>query len=296
MTVLNFKRLKSYIILLTCCLSIQSNAQYIEGGLLLGGSNYLGDLSGKFMNFGLTRPAGGVIFRYNLTEKWTARGTIGYGRIIGVDSLSTDPFHKKRNLSFYTDIYEVSVQMEYNLLPYSTKYYAKRSFIPYVFAGIGVFNFNPITNFRGKEYELQPRGTEGQGTTEYNDREKYALTQFCVPFGFGLKKRFLDRWAIGIEIGARYTYTNYLDDVGGTYANFRVVSRGNGEVAAFLSDRSAEKNITYDPVSNQEIPGPQFNEGDKRSNKTIKVNDIYIFGGITVTFRLKKHVQCPAFK
>ncbi len=276
-----------YILLFAAILPSNAlNAQFFEGGLLLGGSNYIGDLSGKVMNIGTTRPAAGILLRYNINQRFTVKGFMGYGRILGADSLSTVEYHKKRNLSFYSDVWEFSAQMEFNILPYSFKRYAKKPFVPYVFVGIGVFNFNPTATYQGKNYELQPLGTEGQGTTQYNDREKYMLTQFCIPFGLGVKKRVSDRWTVGLEIGARYTFTNYLDDVGGTYANQQIVSRGNGEIAGILSDRSAE----------QTGGDPLFKEGDSRSNKSIDVNDIYFFGGISVTFRLKKKLQCPSFK
>jgi hypothetical protein len=276
-----------YILLFAAIMPVnRTNAQFFEGGILIGGSNYIGDLSGKFINIGTTRPAAGILLRYNINQRFTVKGYLGYGRITGVDSLSTVEYHKQRNLSFYSDVWEFSTQLEFNILPYSFKRYAKKPFVPYVFVGIGVFNFNPTATYQGKNYELQPLGTEGQGTTQYNDLEKYTLTQFCIPFGLGVKKRVSDRWTVGLEIGARYTFTNYLDDVGGKYANQQIVARGNGEIAGVLSDRSAEK-IGGDPL---------FKEGDRRSNKSIDVNDIYIFGGISVTFRLKKKLQCPSFK
>jgi hypothetical protein len=265
---------------------------FLEGGLLIGGSNYIGDLSGTFMNLGLTRPSGGIMVRYNLSEHFSAKGYMGYGRIVGADSLSGNTFEQTRNLSFFTDLYEISLQMEYNFLPYSYKYYDKKQFVPYVFLGVGLFNYNPKTNFRGNIIELQPLGTEGQGTTEYNDREKYALTQFCFPFGAGVKKRVAERWTVGFELGFRYTMTNYLDDVGGTYANFRVVQRGNGLAAGILSDRSDEKNLQFGP-DNELIYAPKFNEGDRRSNKKYDLNDFYVFAGLNVTFRFRKNVVCP---
>jgi hypothetical protein len=44
---------------------------------------------------------------------------------------------------------------------------------PFLFGGIAVFKFNPTTEAAdGNTYELQPLGTEGQGTTEYPDMKK----------------------------------------------------------------------------------------------------------------------------
>jgi hypothetical protein len=268
-------------------------AQYIEGGIFLGGSNYIGDLSGTFMNFGATRPAGGVITRYHINDRFTLRGFAAYGTIWGADSLSSRQAHNARNLSFFSHVIEFSTGIEYNFIKFSYKRYAPRPFVPFVFASIGVFNYNPKTNYDGKVYELQPRGTEGQQTTEYNEKRKYDLTQFCIPFGFGVKKRLTDRLTLGIELGARYTFSNYLDDVGGTYANRNVVERFYGVEAGALSDRSGERNVQI--VNGEPVQVPLFASGDRRSIKRFDINDFYFFSGITLTYRLKKSTQCPKF-
>ena len=269
-------------------LTVQKGAsQNLEGGILLGCSNYNGDLSGMLIDFSQTKMAGGIIVRYNIDDRWSLKGYLGYGRISGADSLSTyNSYNHSRNLSFYTDIFEISGQIEYNLIKVDNRFYGKRPYVPYVFIGLGVYNFNPKAILGGKSYELQPLATEGQGSTTYNSLDKYSLTQACIPIGFGIKKKISRRWTLGLEIGARYTFTNYLDDVGGTYANNGVVGKSTGEVAAALADRSREVNGTG---------FPQFLEGDKRTNKKIKINDIYIFSGITLTFKIKGKTHCPRF-
>lgn len=290
----NHQFLKVFVLLFLLATSVSSaKAQYIEGGIFLGGTNYLGDLSGTFMNLGATRPAGGVIARYHINDRFTLRGFVGYGSIWGADSLSSKQAHQARNLSFYSHLIEFSTGVEYNLIKFSYKRYAPRPFVPFVFASIGVFNFNPKANLDGKEFELQPLGTEGQQTTEYNEKRKYDLTQFCIPFGVGVKKRLTDRLTLAIEVGARYTFTNYIDDVGGTYANRNVVDRFYGEEAGALSDRSGERNVQI--VNGEATRVPLFASGDRRSNKRFDVNDFYFFGGITLTYRLKKNTQCPKF-
>ncbi len=255
------------------------NKSSIEFGVLLGGSNYLGDLNGQTVMLSQTHPSGGVIGRYNINERWAVKGYAGYGRISGADSLSSKAEDKTRNLSFQSDIFEVSAQFELNLISNKGGYHSTRKVIPYLFSGLGIFNFNPKAELNGNWYELQPLGTEGQNTTQYNDRTKYALTQFSVPFGAGLKKRFGKHFTFGIEAGIRYTFTNYLDDIGSTYANNNVVDRSNGERAAQLADRSI---------------GRIFVEGDPRSRKSM--TDFYILGGITLTYRfLPKGQSCPTF-
>ncbi len=265
----------------------QLKAQGIEFGLFLGASNYMGDLSNDAVVLSTTAPSASVIARYNLGERWALKGFFGYGRVSGTDENSSDAVAKSRNLSFVTDIYEASLQMEFNLVKNSNRYTSSKKLIPYLFAGVGLFNFNPKTELTGTIYELQPLGTEGQGTTAYNDREKYALTQVCIPFGFGFKKKLTKRLSMGFEFGARYTFTNYLDDVGGVYADANVVGRSNGTPAKLLSDRSWEISANGKNV---------FKDGDPRSMKKININDVYFMTGITFTYIFPNAgMRCPRF-
>jgi len=266
---------------------ISSKAQGLELGLYLGGSNYFGDLSHNTIAIGETHPSASFIGRVNLGEKWAAKGLLGYARISGTDANASKAENVNRNLSFFSNVYELSIQLEYNLLPNSTRYSATRKFIPYLFGGIGLFNYNPKALYLGQEVELQPIGTEGQGTTQYNDKIKYSLTQFCFPIGFGVKKKISKRLSLGFEIGVRYTRTNYLDDVGGTYADYIVVARSSGAAAGALADRSGE--LTSDKSN-------LFKDGDKRSNKSIDINDMYLMGGFTITYIFPNGgIKCPRF-
>jgi len=279
------KKLKVSLVMIFVLFSLEkSMSQSIELGLMLGASNYYGDLSNNSVMLSQTHPSASIIGRYNFDDRWAVKGNIGYGRISGADSLGSSAYRKARNLSFYSDIYEISVQVEYNLVKNSR---FKDKLIPYVFAGIGVFNFNPKAKLHDTIYELQPLGTEGQGTTLYNDRQKYALTTVCIPVGFGLKKKVGERFTVGIDIGVRFTFTDYLDDVSGTYADPRVVRAAYGTVAAQLSDRSNEKTPDGSNV---------FKEGDPRGFKSFKINDMYFMGGLSVTYVLKNKGQaCPKF-
>jgi Domain of unknown function (DUF6089) len=262
----------------------KSSSQSIEFGLMVGASNYYGDLSNNSVMLSQTHPSVGILGRYNIDNRWAVKGYLGYGRISGADSLGSSDYRKVRNLSFYSDIYEFSAQVELNLVK---NVRGSNKLIPYVFTGIGVFNFNPKAKLRDTVYELQPLGTEGQGTTLYNDRQKYALTTICIPLGFGFKKRLSERFSVGLEMGVRFTFTNYLDDVSGTYADAKAVRASYGVIAEQLSDRSREKTIDGSNV---------FKEGDPRGFKSFQFNDMYFMGGLSVTYILKNKGQlCPKF-
>lgn len=283
------------IILFTTIVSVQVKAQQIEVGMLFGTSQYMGDLSDEKINFSNSYFATSLFGRYNFNNKWAIKGYAGYGRVSGDDKQSSETASKLRNLNFYTDIFEFSVHLEYNLLKNNLRNISARPIIPYVFGGIGVFNFNPKTDFNGRTVELQPLATEGQGSTTYNNLQKYNLTEICIPMGVGIRARISDAFYLGFETGIRFTTTNYLDDVGGVYGSRDVIKATTGAEAALLADRSWEIDRSWETNGNA-TPVGVFKEGDKRSNKSFIQNDIYFMSGITLTYIIRlKGQSCPTF-
>lgn len=257
----------------------------IEFGVTLGASNYMGDLS-EFVAFNETHPMGGLICRFNVSDFLTLRGNALFGQISGDDkNYDSDPFRKQRNLNFRSNIVEFSGCVEWNLLGFGE---TQRStpMSPYLFAGIGVFKFNPKTQFfynsaihdvslqRYNEQwiELQPLGTEGQETTKFNDRKRYSLTQISIPLGIGFKRQWDDLWAWGVEFGARKTFTDYLDDVSLDYVDDQIVGGQNTYLAAALKDRGPE--LGYQ----------KFDNGVGRGNSGSK--DWYMFLNFTITRKI----------
>ena len=245
-----------------------------EVGVFLGGSFYLGELnpapSGIFDNF--TQPAGGVLFRHNFSDRFALRANLLFGTLEGDDSYSNITANRDRNLSFKSPVDELSVQWEFNFLPYAIGD-KKHSFTPYIFIGLGVFKFNPQANLNGNWVALQPLHTEGQS-------KGYSLIQPSIPIGLGVKISFSKTIGLGIEWGMRKTFTGYIDDVSGTYGNAYQIAADNGNVAGVLSDRSLSADHANDV-------------GKQRGNGTA---DWYSFAGITLTFKLKgKSTTCYMF-
>jgi hypothetical protein len=269
----------SAVTLLPACLLAQKQ----EAGLMLGGSTYKGELNPVILDSRFFNPAAGAFYRYNFNRHFSWRTNAYYGFITGDDSKATSEFNRNRNLSFQSELLDVGTGPEFNFFPYEIGN-PKYPFTTYIFTGINLFKFNPkavyIDPVSGERTldELQPLGTEGQGTTEYPDRKEYALTQMSIPMGGGIKIN-IGQIGIGLELGARYTFTDYLDDVSKTYADRQVLSAQNGERAAVLSDRSLS--------GDAKTGGERGNPND---------NDWYMFGGITIFFRLdKKTNYCDPF-
>ena len=198
---------KSLILLIFIAVSKCSFSQSSEIGVMLGISSYKGDLNGSLFNPGFFHPAIGVLYRHSYNNHWSVKLGINYGKVSAEDAKSNDAFQLYRNLSFKSSILEAHGQFEFNFFPFQTANRATPG-SPYIFAGLALFKFNPKADLGNNEFELQPLGTEGQGTVAYPARKKYTRLQISIPFGGGYKFRLSNRFGLAIEVGARRTYTD----------------------------------------------------------------------------------------
>ncbi len=237
-----------------------------EIGIMGGGSYYLGDINSN--HFDYMMPSGGIVIRKNIDRRIVVKGELLLGYIRADDARNTnDTVKLNRNLHFRSPIYELSGQVEFNFLPYETGN-SLYPFTPFIFAGVSLFRFNPKAEANNGEWvALQALGTEGQGTTSFQDRKKYALTQFSIPMGGGFKIAVNKTFNIILEYGIRKTFTDYLDDVSTTYTG------GNLWDMSELADRMSDRSLN----------GTQA-KGFQRGNS--KDNDWYTFTGITLSFKI----------
>jgi hypothetical protein len=256
-------------------------AQYArnEIGVFGGVSYYIGDLNTS-KHFLLSKPAFGIIYRYNISPRFALKINGYYGSLAGNDAVSK--VNVTRNLSFKTYITDISIQIELNFLRYITGH-DRYKFSPYIFAGLSLFNFNPKAEYEGRWYSLQPLGTEGQGTTLPGVGRRYSLTSLGLPFGIGVKYTPVKFLCIGLEWGLRKTFTDYIDDVSTVYADPVILAAENTPIAAALGDRTIQ--VEGEPVKNT---------GLQRGNS--KTKDWYSFAGIFVQIRIKsKNTMCDAY-
>ena len=157
---------------------------------------------------------------------------------------------------------------------------------PYFFAGINYMRMNPKGKLDGEWVELQPLGTEGQGTILRNNNneivKKYSKNQIVIPFGLGLKMNITHHLSFSLEYGMRKTFTDYFDDVSGLYPDLIALAEESPQ-AAQMSDRSG-----YPQGLNDSSFGLQ--RGDA-SNK-----DWYALSGIILTYEFFKDVVCPKWQ
>lgn len=244
------------------------HGQALEVGGWLGTSNYFGDLN-RNMSFKYTRPGGGFFVRYNLDYRFSVKGGLNYGRVGFEDQMLDDyAYHQARNLSFRSDVFEISGHIEFNFLKF-VKGDREHSFTPYLLTGISLFTFNPETKYQGEWVDLQRLATEDK---------RYATVSGAVPIGGGFKYAIDNQWVLGLEGGLRKTFTDFLDDVSDEFKNIRTTANPKGEKAKELADRS------------DEVGEPIGKEGKQRGN--FLTNDKYLFLGITLSYTLRD-VRCP---
>ncbi len=270
-------------------------AYRMEYTLGLGATNFLGELGGanrvgthafRDLEFTATRPALSLGYRYKLSPTFALHTKFSYGVVFGDDKLTKEKFRNDRNLSFKSNIFELSTNLELNFLQEQVGHRYKLRGVrglrnieisAYGFIGVGVFKFNPKAQLDGDWYELQPLGTEGQG--QISTREKYKRIQLCVPLGLGVKYAIDRNWSVGLEIGLRYTFTDYIDDVSKSYYYPRSSNAGD-DIVLLLANRS------LNPESNS--------VGDQRGDP--RYNDAYVFAMFTLNYRLKTgRINYPMF-
>lgn len=240
-----------------------------EIGGWAGASNYFGDLNTTW-RLNRLQLHGGVGARYNFSDRLAFKLGFNAGGLSARDSDSKNVYELRRNLDFNSLILDGTAQFEFNFLPYV---HGHREFwyTPYLFAGFSFFYFNPKTEYEGQTYNLRELGTEGQFRGE-----EYNTSQGAIAYGVGFKTDLSYRWSINVELSGRKLFTDYLDDVSGSYADTRDIGAQRGEIAAALADRSVEPKIGQ--------PGRQRGNG--------KNNDMYAFLNVGL-FYYFGDIRCP---
>lgn len=262
--------LKRASLYLFCLLSISGIAQIKkrtfaqrELGFFGGASYYIGDINPRG-HFKASSPAAGIFFRYAKSYRYAFRIGFNYGQISGSDAASGEPDQVERNLDFKSQIYELNGTAEFNFVEYRIGH-DRYKFTMFVFAGFAGFYFNPKANVDGTYEPLRNLHTEDQP-------KAYPKFQVSIPFGVGLKWNIGEKVGLGIEWGPRRTFTDYLDDIKGSYPN-SVAS----ETAGNLTDRTLNGSAT---------------PGDMRGNPSTR--DWYFYYGVTLNIKLPNPKSfCP---
>ena len=83
---------------------------------------------------------------------------------------------------------------------------------------------------------MRPLSTEGQGLA--GGIKKHLPVTVNVPVGVGFRVGISRQWRIGVEASYVKTFSDYIDDVHGSYYDKGLLQAQKGATAAALSDRS----------------------------------------------------------
>jgi hypothetical protein len=290
------QNVKHFILTLTMLFGIgMATAQHppLSAGVILGGSNYLGEIGGKFdpraslldADILTTSPTFGGFLRYSANDRVRISGEVNYVHIRQADANAEDPARRARNLNFRNRMVEFGFRTDFTVFHIkdrsSNNNFSKpgKLFVKgFVFTGAyGVLHnpqaqvtHDPNNEWEDRWYDLRPLRTEGQV-------EDYATLIAAIPVGFGIEFGLGYGWVLGFEGSWRSTFTDYLDDISGMYANPDMLS----PLAEAISSQSNEAVIAAinDPSSGN-VGNHQFSDGGTyRGNP--ETNDSY--GTLQVT-------------
>lgn len=272
----------------------------------IGASNFLGELGGRDqvgsdfiwdLETKEFKPALSAGIRYTTSRSTNVRLQASYAVLAGDDALTSEKFRFNRNLHFRSRVIEVAGIFEYTFYKVraghkynltGVKGQKPRAANFYAFLGVGGLYFNPQGNVDGTWYDLKPLGTEGQNFRDGAD--PYSKITMVVPMGIGYRWRLaMDGLMVGVEIGHRMTFTDYIDDVSTVYYDQADLINQSGldplenQLAAYFGNPS---HGYYIGENGEEIPLESTFTGAQRGDPDD--NDAYLFVQATVNYKLSK--------
>jgi len=292
----------------------------------LGPSGFLGDLGGarhigthgiRDFDYQAMSPIIQAGYRYFILNDFFFSGRLSFGHLSGNDRHTKEPFRNNRNISFRSQLLEISAVGEWFFFSYGragarfSNHFSNmghKGFVlrGYILGGVGGFYFNPQGYFNREHYltlqhatitnpDLLPEngwynlrriGTEGQGLPAFPDKQPYSPLNISFPLGFGVVFSINRHFNIGIEYKLMTTLTDYIDDVSRSYINpslFSASFPGDHERIALGEYFSNPTN--YNLGSDSTMPGEQ--RGDPQNK------DSYMIMTFSLQFNFLQQLGSP---
>jgi hypothetical protein len=182
---------KLFISFLCLFVFTTSHSQIHEIGIFLGGSNYIGDV-GSTNYIYPNEPAFGILYKWNKSPRHSYRFSYTQSQISSNDSDSKEPGRYNRGYSFTNNIKELSAGIEFNFFDFNL-HDEKPKFTPYIYTGLSYFFYD------GKYLASNRIETSGISTS------------IAIPMTVGIKSTISRSLILGLEVGARYTFTDNID-------------------------------------------------------------------------------------
>jgi opacity protein-like surface antigen len=244
---------KTILPLIGMLLLSEAQSQSFYGTAFAGGANYQGELQELSFAFPSIRFTAGIGGQLRLNDHLWVNSELMWAHLGGNDAdIRINSSNVARNLSFETELQELSLRLRLNILPG-----IKQPFVPYVTAGAAVFRIDPYAfDGDGVKHFLYPLSTEGQGLPDYPDRKVPRRVNLSLPMGGGLEFKLSRTLRVDLEMLYRKTFTDHIDDVSSFYPDADLLLAARGAKAVEMSYRG------------REIPGGRssFPSGAQRGN------------------------------
>ena len=265
----------------------QQDLYYWRAGVSLGSMNYYGDLGHRIVPVELTpeQLAWGVSVERLISDRWASKLLYSQGQFRANDRI--DDKFLERSLNAQTDIRDYTLLFTYYLD--NDTFLERKSFLaPYLSVGVGYTDFEVFGDLQDSEGQFyhywsdysirsvaensaqadQATLVEQDGTYEtelsaLNTEQAYSTETLSLPLALGLKFRLGDRVNLNLEVMGRFTFTDYLDDVGGDY---------RAEYGDDLQARAAN---------------PTGREATQRGSSP-SVNDFYTFSSVSLHYNFSR--------
>lgn len=195
------------LLLIVSFVSAQSRAQNFGEkasiGLFGGISQYHGSMPNT-----MTRAMAGINLNYSITDNISVRFQFTASETGGSDSSLNNLANNGNDMRasgyyFRTNINEFSIIPEYDFfnIPGVVK------FTPYVFAGIGYYNFKPY-----QIDEVNIHGSMRYENIAMKQVKNFSNWQMNVPVGIGMKYAVTPNFIINAEGNYRFLFNKYIDN------------------------------------------------------------------------------------
>ncbi len=180
-------------LLIISILSIQlSHSQIFEIGGFAGGSNLIGDVGATdFIN--PNAPALGILAKWNRSKRHSWRASLIYSDLKAYDSKSSDPRRIQRDYDYDSNFMEISAGMEFTFMDFNL-HSGRTVATPYLYSGISVARHDNYYFLNGVQ---TPENTSSWA--------------YGIPMALGFKTNVLGNFILGLEVGARYTFSDEID-------------------------------------------------------------------------------------
>ncbi len=203
----------------------------VSSGIILSDKR-VSDIKLSNSNFNM-----GIGLNHRFSRLMNAKSNLNLLQLCGDDNWGKNAV---RGTKFRTFLAEMSLLVEYSLLHWDYTYNQNYRHHIFIASGIAIFYYSPMGQYDNKWVGLRELGTEGQGLKP--GLKKYSVISYSVPMNIGYRYMLNKKEMWGFEFCFRKAFTDYIDDVSGTYYDNGAIAEKNGKAAAYFADPNLIKN------------------------------------------------------